>query len=343
MIRGQSGQSVSAQMLTAATGAAFAGTVTVYVTIDAGTQAIGSVGSGLCTAEGNGLYSYLPSLAETDGAKVDFTFIGTGAVPVTIQYPTITLAQQAALLASSTVAGATSVQSICEAAAQELNIIMPGENLSANDGAVVLKRLNWLLGNWNTKRHALYTVTLTSYTLTPALQPHTIGPTGTFVVANRPVSIEAAHLVYTGGVRMRIGITTDPQDWADLSLPAQTSSLPSSLYYRPDAPNGSLFLWPVPDTAYGIELLTRAPFGQVLLTDAIELPDGYPLALTLSLAELIATPFGREVPPALEKAARMARADVYANHDPSPRLITLDAGMPGSRRWGRGSYLTRWT
>jgi hypothetical protein len=72
-------------MLTAADGTAFTGAVTVYVTVDAGTQAVGSVGSGACTHEGNGFHTYAPSQAETNGDHVAFTFIGTGAVPVTVQ------------------------------------------------------------------------------------------------------------------------------------------------------------------------------------------------------------------------------------------------------------------
>lgn len=78
-------QTVGAQMVDATTGAAFTGSVTVYVTGDAGTQAVGSVGSGACTHEGNGYHSYAPSQAETNYDHVAFTFIGTGAVPVTVQ------------------------------------------------------------------------------------------------------------------------------------------------------------------------------------------------------------------------------------------------------------------
>ena len=72
-------------MITAADGTAFTSAVTVYVTGDAGTQAIGSVGSGACTHEGNGFHTYAPAQAETNYDHVAFTFIGTGAIPATIQ------------------------------------------------------------------------------------------------------------------------------------------------------------------------------------------------------------------------------------------------------------------
>jgi len=85
MKKNVSGQKIGAQMVSASDGSAFSGTVTVYVTGDAGTQAIGSVGSGICTHEGNGYHTYAPAQAETNYDLAAFTFIGTGAVPVTVQ------------------------------------------------------------------------------------------------------------------------------------------------------------------------------------------------------------------------------------------------------------------
>lgn len=76
-------------MITAADGTAFTGATTIYVTGDGGTQAVGSVGSGACTHEGNGFHTYVPAQAETNYAHIGFTFIGTGAIPMTLQvYPT---------------------------------------------------------------------------------------------------------------------------------------------------------------------------------------------------------------------------------------------------------------
>lgn len=85
MQKGVAGQKIGVQMVSASDGSAFTGSVTVYVTGDAGTQAIGSVGSGVCTHEGNGYHSYAPDQAETNYDLIAFTFIGSGAVPVTVQ------------------------------------------------------------------------------------------------------------------------------------------------------------------------------------------------------------------------------------------------------------------
>ena len=85
MIKNTASQVVGAQMVSASDGSAFTGSVTVAVTVDGGTQATGSVGSGACTHEGNGYHTYAPAQAETNGDLVAFTFTGTGAIPVTVQ------------------------------------------------------------------------------------------------------------------------------------------------------------------------------------------------------------------------------------------------------------------
>lgn len=85
MQKNVSGQVIGCQMTTIADGSAFTGSVTVYVTKDGGTQAVGSVGSGACTHEGNGFHTYAPAQAETNADHIAFTFVGTGAFSPTVQ------------------------------------------------------------------------------------------------------------------------------------------------------------------------------------------------------------------------------------------------------------------
>jgi hypothetical protein len=108
MKKNAAGQKIGAQMISASDGSAFTGAVTVYVTGDAGTQASGSVGSGACVHEGNGFHTYAPSQAETDYDHIAFTFIGSGAVPTTVQvYPTTIDTQVAAVKAKTDLIPAT--------------------------------------------------------------------------------------------------------------------------------------------------------------------------------------------------------------------------------------------
>lgn len=88
MLKNTAGQAIGAQMVSATDGSAFTGAVTVYVTGNAGTQAVGSVGAGACTHKGLGYHTYAPAQAETNYDLIAFTFTGTGAVPATVQVNT---------------------------------------------------------------------------------------------------------------------------------------------------------------------------------------------------------------------------------------------------------------
>ena len=86
MKKNVAGQVVVAQLVSKTDGSAVTtGTTTCYVLGDGGTQAAGSVGSGACTHEGNGVWSYAPAQAETNYDHVAFTFVNTSAVNATVQ------------------------------------------------------------------------------------------------------------------------------------------------------------------------------------------------------------------------------------------------------------------
>jgi hypothetical protein len=78
MLKNTAGQSITSLILTASGTAVTAGTTTVRVTGDGGTQS----GSGTATHEGNGQWSYAPSQAETNFNQIGFLFLNTGGVPV---------------------------------------------------------------------------------------------------------------------------------------------------------------------------------------------------------------------------------------------------------------------
>ena len=75
-------QDIGVQMITAADGTSFTGTVSALVTVDSGAQ---GAGGGSVTHEGNGYHSYTPTQAETNGDHIAFTFTGTGAITSTVQ------------------------------------------------------------------------------------------------------------------------------------------------------------------------------------------------------------------------------------------------------------------
>lgn len=214
---------------------------------------------------------------------------------------------------------------------QDINVLAVGESLSAAMEQDGLRKLTRLLNSWNAIREAVYADRLTTYTLVPSLQPHTIGPaasTPTYTVIQRPVSIDGANLVLNDvspAVHRPLNLR-DSEWWRLLVVPTLSTSIPTDLYYNAEWPLGKIYLWPVPTTAYGLEIQTRIVLDDLLLTDTLSMPPGYRDAITLTLGERLAPVY----PPAnpQPEAAREARARIFANNDVVPRLQTADFGMP---------------
>jgi hypothetical protein len=224
----------------------------------------------------------------------------------------------------------------------ELSILGAGEVLSPEDADLGLGKLNRLIDNWNGERQAVYHDALSSFTLTPSLSPHTIGPSGaTWTLSpNRPVSIARANLVING-TRIKIDVHNNDVGWyAGLALPALSGD-PTDVYYEADWPNGKLYFYPVPSSAYSVELWARVELAAVAAADNFSLPPGYRDALTLTLAESLGPAYPNAVVSADLKAnATHARARIFANNDVTPHIATRDGGMPRSGPRGSFNYKT---
>lgn len=216
----------------------------------------------------------------------------------------------------------------------ELNIIGAGETLSPEDADLGLGKLNRLFDNWNADHKASYCDVFTTFTTTPSVTPQTIGPGGHFVVTQRPVTIEGASLV-VGTVKTPINLR-DQEWYRGLVVPSITGAYPTDCFYEPDWPLGKLYFYPVVSAARSIELQIRALLAAFTLDTVFSLPPGYQDAITLSLAESLTSAYpGAVASGDLKRNASDARARIFGNNTPIPRLRTRDSGMPGG---GGGSY-----
>lgn len=221
----------------------------------------------------------------------------------------------------------------------ELNIIGAGEVLTPEDAAYGLGKLNRLFDNWNAENGASYCDVFSTFTTTPSLSPQTIGPLGTFVVTQRPVSIEGASLII-GTAKTPINLR-DQQWYRELSVPSMAGTFPTDLFYEPDWPLGKLYFYPVVSAARTIELQIRTLLAAFTLDTIFSLPPGYQDAVTLTLSEALVAGYpGAESGPELKINASNARARIFGNNIPIPRLRTRDAGMPSSSGCGTYDYRT---
>ena len=213
----------------------------------------------------------------------------------------------------------------------ELDVFGAGDPVPADDAAFALGRMNQILALWNAGPHNLSGDTFGAFNVTANRQPHTIGPTGDYVVGTRPQRIVAAYVIVgTGTSAVRTPVDVRSRDWwAGLSNPAFAGATPTDLYYDPAASNGAIYLWPAPSAAAVLELQLHRLLAQLVLTDVVIWPPGVEAALAKTLAEDLATPYHKAVPPQLAKAAAHARAVVFGAQSVTPRLRTADVGMPG--------------
>lgn len=212
---------------------------------------------------------------------------------------------------------------------QELNCFQPGQSIPQPQAKLATSLINEILDNWDAERAKVWCEVFASFTLTPSLSPHTIGPSGaTFTVAARPETLEGAYLVLnTSTPNVLVPITLiDYQQYQALSVPSIATSIPTALYYEKDWPNGKLFFYPIPNTAYGVRFTLRTLLGQVVQTGSLNMPPGYKAALKYTLSELLATPMGRGVPDETAKQGRLARARIDVNNIIVP-LLNLQDGQ----------------
>jgi hypothetical protein len=219
----------------------------------------------------------------------------------------------------------------------EIGVYSPGETLSAADAQFCLKKLNRMLDQWNATVLKIYNRTFQVFNMVTGLpaQPFTIGPTGLFVVSQRPEKILAANIFLNqNGSIVRSPVAVRDDDWwAAQRVPQITSSLPTDLYYSAQWPNGQIFVWPVPTVVRPLELELWGLLTQVTnLVFQINVPPAYENLMTYHLAIDAAAAFRKEVPDSLALMAQRAETAVEVMNSVAPRMGTSDSGMPLARR-----------
>lgn len=327
-IRNLAGQTINAGLTNATTGAAFIGTVTCYVTIDQGSQAVGQTNSGICTAKGNGQYQYYPTAAEMNGVLIDFNFIATGAVqPVNIQVATLTAAQNAALVDAITIQSQTALGIITDAMV-EIGAYAPGETLSPVHANLGLLRFQNQLNSWQADELALSLQDRQLFTLIAGTTEFMVGPTGDLVTA-RPVYVEGMNYLNPGSTPAT-EVPMAPMDtnaYMVLSQKDLPSTLPQQFYFNATWPNATFFIWPQVTQNVGLVLyLDRGVDVPPTLNSAVTGPQGYAEAFMYQLALRLCTPMARPIPDGLPQMASAAYARMRRPNE-EPGLLGMDAAL----------------
>lgn len=232
---------------------------------------------------------------------------------------------------------------LINAAMQEIGALAAGEVASTDDQGWGLQKLQRMIDTYNAKRVMVYANFFQSFNLQANLSPHTIGPTGTFAVTQRPIDIPSIGLQLTSSSPLT-EVPMNRRDknwWASVQVKSLTSTFPTDYYYEPDWPNGSIYFWPVATAVNGVLLQCRTVVVEPTAYNAnFTMPPGYWNLAVYELAIEMAPSFSRPVSQDLRERYTLAKAAVLSNNNASPRGTTLDAGMPGGGSSGGFNWLT---
>jgi hypothetical protein len=230
-------------------------------------------------------------------------------------------------------------------ALREIGVVSMADAPDGDEMALGLLLASELLDAWSGDERTEYASLFFTGTLTPGLQIHTIGvstntPAPTFnTPTNRPQRIIAANLQLTT-VSPVVNVPMNIRDdtwWMNELVQKLSTAIPTDLFYSPDWPNGSLYFWPVPNFAYGVQLEFPAPFAQITQTTAFSLPPSYQQAFRLTLSETMVGPFTVPMPQSLPGRALEARIRCHAPNSMPPKMQSDMHYAPG------GSHRTQWS
>ena len=218
----------------------------------------------------------------------------------------------------------------------EAGVLSQGETPSTSDADFCLRKLNRMFDRWSALDVMAFNVTFSEFTLTPNHSPHTIGPTGDFVVDQRPVRLESAQFQLSPDSGSNPAVWTyisveDDDWWAANTIPSLTSAVVTNVYYSPEWPNGKLYFWPVCTGSNVVRLELWGLLGTFpSLNTTFSYPPGYWDTVINNLAVEIGPAFNAPVNPILMENAKKGLRAITGNNSQSPRVATKDFGMPSA-------------
>ena len=196
---------------------------------------------------------------------------------------------------------------IIVAALQELGILVSGGSPNANDLSWSLGKLNRMLSSWSSDGINLHHRVEETFSLVGGTPDYTIGSGATFDTV-RPNTIEQA-FIRDSDHDYPLGIRPIAEYWT-LSEKT-TENRPAKLYYDPIFPNGTIYFYSTPDSAYSIHLVSQKPLiTYVSAGTEVSLPGEYKDTLVLNLAIRMASRYGKAVSMDLRLDAKEAFSNV---------------------------------
>lgn len=161
-----------------------------------------------------------------------------------------------------------------------------GETPNADDINTALLAANDMLDSWSASKLFVFQMLEESFPLVASQGVYLVGPSGAFVTV-RPTAVQSAFV--------RMGALDFPLEpigndaYSSIGMKASFSAIPKFFYYNPQATNGELSIWPVPQS--GLTIFMQSPQQLTQFTDLatdIALPPGYAEAIRYALMPRLA-------------------------------------------------------
>jgi hypothetical protein len=207
-----------------------------------------------------------------------------------------------------------------------IGALASGETPEASEQSDAFSLLLTMLDKWRAERLAIFRTERHAFNTVAGTQEYTIGDGATWDIDGpAPVYVDHAAVIEnpaaTPPYEDPISVYTD-QEWNAITMKALTSTIPSGLHYKRNAPFGTVQIWPVltgstPDIVLYLPTpLTSPP----LVTTDLATPPGYEEAMIYGLAVRLAPEFGQPLTQDIKDLARESYATIQRSN---PNMDTL--------------------
>lgn len=223
-----------------------------------------------------------------------------------------------------------SANDLIRLAAKQLGVLGIGQTLSGEDVQDCFSMLNMMLNQFSEETLTVYQTADLNFQATGA-QTYSVGSGGDIQIAYPPVSILGAEVSLNGVVKP-LRVVQSKTDFRRVTLPSLVS-FPQMVFLDTGYPLATLYVWPIPTTAYRIQLQVLQPFTEFqYLTDQVNLRPSYKSLLMFNLACWIAPIFGVEPSRTIISQALNAKR-VVARANAQVGLAQVDDTLLGRGRY----------
>lgn len=212
-------------------------------------------------------------------------------------------------------------------------VVGVGQTPLAEDSNEALAQLNYIIDEWKVKRWMVLGLQTVSFTGTGATT-YSIGSGQTIDVA-RPVNIDSAYrrqLVLSGANQpdYPLEVLRSREDYNRICLKSM-GTVPSVVYFEPTYPNGTVYVWPLPNSSWEIFLSIKRPILRFAsLDDDFAVPEPYEPALFYNLTQRLRLVYRRPADAEVNRMAKSLRGAVAQANMEIPFAV-LPAALPGQR------------